>query len=258
MSAVMQMMAGGLGDRFVNAVVMTAFGSGYTSASVVFTPSGVGSGAAATANLGNPVSTGGVINSASISNAGRMLNITSLSIAGGGSGASVSYTSALTGNRVLGTVYLTQGGTGYATAPAVSFTGITGTAPTATANISGGVVTSITVNTYGDFAGTPTCVLTGGGFTTAATISLVDHYPTYQLTSVTVDAGGSGYSAPTITVNGDASYGVRATISASATAVNTTYSILSVTMTNGGTVRYGPLPAVSFTGSGTGAAGFAT
>ena len=65
-----------------------------------------------------------------------------------------------------------SGGAGYTSAPAVAFSAppAGGVQATGTANISGGVVTSITLTNAGSgYTAAPTVTFTGGGFTTAAT-----------------------------------------------------------------------------------------
>lgn len=76
-------------------------------------------------------------------------------------------------------VRITNGGAGYTSAPAVSFTGGSGGnagGATATATIAGGAVVSVTMTNTGgnNAAGAPiTVVFTGGGFSTPATATVV-------------------------------------------------------------------------------------
>jgi Putative Ig domain/Bacterial Ig-like domain (group 3) len=64
---------------------------------------------------------------------------------------------------VLG-VTVTAGGTGYTSAPTVSFSGGGGSGAAATATISGGVVTSFTITNFGSgYTAAPSVTLTGGG-----------------------------------------------------------------------------------------------
>lgn len=61
-------------------------------------------------------------------------------------------------------VIITNGGTGYTSAPTVAISGGGGTGATATATVSGGVVTAVTVTAAGSgFTSEPTIALTGGG-----------------------------------------------------------------------------------------------
>jgi hypothetical protein len=120
--------------------------------------------------------------------------------------------------RVLGAT-VTAAGTGYTTAPAVAFTGGTGTAATAHATISGGVVTGLIVDTPGSYSVAPTGItLTGGGGTGATMtpiggtgnlyriiVGLLVTYPVLTVSTVPLGVGGSGYSAvtpPTFVMSG--------------------------------------------------------
>lgn len=68
------------------------------------------------------------------------------------------------GGEVRGVIDLTVGGHDYTSAPTVSFTGGGGTGATATATISGGKVTGITITAGGTgYTTAPTVVFTGGG-----------------------------------------------------------------------------------------------
>jgi hypothetical protein len=65
-------------------------------------------------------------------------------------------------------IAVTNGGTGYTTAPTVTITGGGGSGATATATVAGGKVTAITLSNHGTFyTGVPTVTLTGGGGTGA-------------------------------------------------------------------------------------------
>lgn len=74
----------------------------------------------------------------------------------------------------LGVATVTSGGTGYTTAPTVALTGGGGTGATATATVSGGVVTGVTITNKGSgYTSAPAVSFTGGAGTGAsATISL--------------------------------------------------------------------------------------
>lgn len=66
-------------------------------------------------------------------------------------------------------VIITNGGSGYTSAPTVAISGGGGTGATATATVSGGAVTSVTVTASGSgFTSEPTIAFTGGGGTGAA------------------------------------------------------------------------------------------
>ncbi len=152
-------------------------------------------------------------------------------------------------------VVVTQSGSGYTTAPAVSFSGGGGSGATGTAVITESV-NSVTVNNHGRYPSGVTPTITfgsgGGGFGAAATPVM-----TGAVLSVTITNGGSGYNntaagRPTVTFSAPPS-GVTAT--GTATVSNITHRVTGVTITNPGS-GYTSAPTVTFTGgSGTGAAG---
>lgn len=71
-------------------------------------------------------------------------------------------------------VTITNGGTGYTSAPTVTLTGGGGTGATATATVSGGVVTAITITNAGSgYTSAPTVAFSGGGGTGAAGTAVI-------------------------------------------------------------------------------------
>jgi hypothetical protein len=146
---------------------------------------------------------------------------------------------------------LTAGGSGYTSAPTVSLglPGGTGTQASATATI-GFPVASITLPAL-PITGcgpTPTVHFSGGG--TAAATATVD--ATGTITGITVTAGGSYTTAPTVTIAaGGCGLGA---VSAGTAVLATTGSVTGVTLATGGS-GYTAAPTVSFSGGGgTGAA----
>lgn len=79
-----------------------------------------------------------------------------------------------TDNFTVSTVSVAAGGSGYTSPPTVGFTGGGGSGATATATVSGGLVTSINVTNAGsDYTSAPTVTFTGGGGSGAsATVNL--------------------------------------------------------------------------------------
>lgn len=99
---------------------------------------------------------------------------------------------------------LTNGGSGYTSAPTVSITGGSGSGATATATIGTPQVNAVNVITGGsNYGPAPTVVFSGGGGTGAAATANIDPR---SVTSVTVTSGGDyGRSfafQPTVTVSG--------------------------------------------------------
>lgn len=113
---------------------------------------------------------------------------------GGGTGA-VGVVSGFTSDGKVTAVTILDGGTGYTSAPSVSLprrsTGGNINDATATATVSGGSVTGVTIVTQGNYL--PTLSISGGGGTGAtATVALSS---TGAIASVTLTAPGSGYTS---------------------------------------------------------------
>ncbi len=170
-------LSGGIG---VTSIVPNALGSSYTTAPTVAITGGGGTGATATATI-----SGGQVIGYTLTNAGK--DYTSVP------------TAALTGGIGLNTVTLSNtGGTGYTTAPVVSFTGGGGSGAAATATISAGKVTAFTITSFGtNYTSAPAVVLTGGGFTTAATATATIGTPA----TATLTIGTPAIATATIRLN---------------------------------------------------------
>lgn len=93
------------------------------------------------------------------------------------------------GGTKLGEIIIAVGGSGYTSAPAVTFTGGGGTGAAGTAVISGGVVTGVTVTAGGSgYSSAPTVVFTGGGGADAKATATV---ASNAVTAITMVAGGN-------------------------------------------------------------------
>jgi hypothetical protein len=139
---------------------------------------------------------------------------------------------------------VTAGGTGYTSAPTVSFS--SGSAA-ATATISGSPLSSVTLTGPGSgYTSAPTIAFTGGSPTTPAAAVPIMSSPT--VASVTIGNGGAGYtSPPTVTFSAGALGGTPAT----GTATINDGAVTGVTMTSGGTGhQVGQTPTVTFSGGG--------
>ena len=154
----------------------------------------------------------------------------------------VGVTGSVAGN-VLTVTAVTSSGTGYTSAPAVSFTGGGGTGATATATLTGTAVTAVTVATGGiNYTNAPTVSFTGGGGGSGATATATASNGI--VTGFTVTAGGSGYtSAPTVTILGASG--------AAATAIVSSGAVIGFTVTAGGS-GYTSAPTVTIAGPGGG------
>lgn len=149
----------------------------------------------------------------------------------------------------IGSVTMTNTGSGYTTAPTVSFSGGGGANAAGTAVLGYAISNTITVTAGGTGYTSATVTITGGGGTGATATATLN---AGAVQSITVTNAGSGYTTiPTVTITGNGT-GATATAALAATA-----SIKSVTITNGGT-GYTSAPTVGFSGGGgTGAAGTA-
>jgi VCBS repeat-containing protein len=163
----------------------------------------------------------------------------------GGSGSGAAATAVMG----VATITVTNGGSGYTSVPLVTLTGGAGTGATATAVISGGQVTAINVAAAGSgYTSLPAVVFSGGGGSGAAGGA------TLKVVGVSVTAHGSGYtSTPVIGFSGGGGSGANATpiLGGASTLTTTTGIALTVTSTN---IGAGNLIFRSVT-AGTGAGG---
>lgn len=186
---------------------------------------------------------------------------------GGGSGATIANQTSLPPRRcTCAGVYVSQGGSGYSTAPTVVFTLTTGagtlmtevTKPVGVANISGGVVTSVTMSNVGEYirsnlstsgtAGYDVSFTGGGGSGAIASQNSVgalswwagpDAFIIDSTIGYTITNQGSGFtSPPTVTLSN--------LVSGSLTAIiGRLPSVISIT--NGGS-GYTSNPTVTISG----------
>jgi len=158
-------------------------------------------------------------------------------------------------------ITLTDGGSGYASAPAINIgasdNGGTDATATAVLATTGGEVVSIAVGAGGDgYTVAPTITISApaaGGSTATAVASVVDG----AVDGITVTDGGSGYASGetvTITITEDAGD----TITTAATATATLgFAIASITLDEAGT-GYDSSPDVTISGNATATAGSIT
>lgn len=172
---------------------------------------GISSGGALVNNSANPASiAGGVLSSVNVTAGGAGYSsppAVSLS-GGGGSGAA--------GEALLGltdaSITVDNGGSGYDLPPFVVITGGGGSGATAVANLTGDVVTSITVTSPGwGYTSAPTITLipqsAGSGATATANAN------NFTVSGVRLTAAGSGYtSAPTVSFSGGGGSGAAASV----------------------------------------------
>lgn len=158
------------------------------------------------------------------------------------------------------------GGTGFTSAPTVTFSGGDGTGAAATATLiaeTTGYVSSIAVTAGGSgYTSAPTVSFASGAAT--ATAVLASSGATVvtggTVTSATVTAGGSGYtSAPTVGFSGGAGSGATATAVLSSTGTTTVTGYVNGLSVSAGGSGYSSAPTVALSGGGgSGATGTAT
>lgn len=146
------------------------------------------------------------------------------------------------GTASIQNIAVTNGGSGYGTAPTVSIN--VGSGVTATATVTNGAVTAITVNNQGNghYTYVPPVAITGGGSGSGCVAQAV--VSSGLVTAINVISGGKDYtSAPTVSVHASAGSGATATATVSGGVVT------AITMTANGS-SYDVLPDVTFSGGG--------
>ena len=231
----------------VDSVVVNDGGAGYnvngasdsrTAASIDINDPGPGVGAQAEAVLT------GKIASVTVDNAGQQYVDPSVSINDpSGSGATLEAT-VFNGTSGIDSIEVTNGGSGYTSAPTVTINDPSGTGHSATASISGGEVQSITLSGTGNGYTNPTVTISGGGGTGATAVA------TGSIKSITVSPplpAGSGYSeTPTVSISDDYGFGASAT-------ANVTFVVQDITVTNGGDNYIRPTATIAAPPAGPGA-----
>lgn len=227
----------------VTGVVITNPGSGYLTGTynLVFTGGG-GSSAAGTYTVAGGIVTGTTISAAgsgytgaptvsfptpvksvTITNAGSGYTPGTYSMGfSGGSGTGAAGTYTVDGTGVVVSTLMTVNGTGYLTAPTVTFPSGGGSSAAGTAVLYGsgasGIalitsnsIASVTVVHGGtNFTSTPTLTVVGGGGTGAVLTAVLT---TGAISSVTVNNGGTGFtSAPAIVVQSGTNNSATATV----------------------------------------------
>ena len=141
----------------------------------------------------------------------------------------------------LSRITVTNGGSGYTSAPTVTISGGGGSGATATAVLSNRSVISLTVSNGGSgYTSAPTVALTSGGGTGASATAVL---ATRTVASIAVSAPGSGYtSTPSVSVAGDGT-------GSTAAAVLTGTTVASIALTSAGT-GYTSIPTVDISGGG--------
>jgi hypothetical protein len=149
----------------------------------------------------------GEVTAVNVTNAGSGYTSAPAVTLTGGAGSGATAVASLSPFGV-GSATVTAGGTGYTAAPTVSISGGGGSGATATATVSAGAVTAITITDAGTgYTSQPTISFDGVGTGAAATANL-----TATVDNVTITDAGTGYtSAPTVAFSGGGGTGAAAT-----------------------------------------------
>ena len=242
-------------EGIIQSIAVTAQGNNYTQIPSVIIADASGVGAAATASISN----GRVIAITVTSRGYGYVNPTITLTGGNGSGATATAvvaatvqedggvtptaTAVLSGGAITG-ISLSNAGAGYTAAPSVTVISQDGgQGATATATLSGAPVLTLNLANGGSNYVNPAIVFTGGGGTGAQATVTV---VAGVITAVNLLSGGTGYtSPPTVAIND--SNGGGGQINGVTIGTST---ISSIVITNGGS-GYKTPPTVTLTGSNT-------
>ena len=140
--------------------------------------------------VGEGVIMGGTVSGVAITNGGSGFATPPALTFSGGGGAGVAGTAVLTLGVITG-VTITSAGSGYTSEPTVEADGF---GPIGQATVVGGPVTGVTITDGGaDFTTPPTLAFTGGGGSGAAGTAIISGG---VITGVNLTSGGSGYLTP--------------------------------------------------------------
>ena len=192
--ATMTQMLAAPGTSTVTGITLTAGGSGYTGAptATIAAPATGTQAVAGTPTLGFSVASLTLTAGGTMCAPNTTVTIAAppAAIMGGIAGTNATATATVSQAGVITGITLTSGGSGYTSAPTVSFTGCTGTAPTATAALATtGSVIGVLVTTGGSgYTTAPAVSFTGGGGTGAsAKATLSAPAGTYRITNLQTD-----------------------------------------------------------------------
>jgi hypothetical protein len=156
----------------VGLVIVTAGGSGYSTASVTFSAPAEAGGITAT---GIAVITGGAITSIAVTEAGSgYTSPPTVTITGDGSSASAVAALQTFRTGTL-TATVTTGGSAYTSAPTVTLSGGTGSGGAAIALVAAGSVVSVIFTNPGSYTVAPSIGFTGGGGSGAAATASINN-----------------------------------------------------------------------------------
>lgn len=218
----------------LRSVTLTGAGSAFTSVPTVSFSGGTGSGATAVATINDP----SMVFAVTLTNAGSgyLVSTVDLTFSGGSGSGAAGYGIIDNTTSGVSSVVITNAGTGYTSAPTVTFPapslGIN--TATGTAVLGDGKIATLTLTAPGSGYGAtaPTVGFSGGGGSGATATAQLIGSPISPI--ITITAAGSGYtSAPLIGFSGGAGAGATATATVS-------LGITAITMTQGGYAYTGP------------------
>lgn len=158
---------------------------------------GVGGTGALVNSSGSTASVAGGVTALALTAGGTHSTVPAVTISGTGTGATATATLGVSAASFT----IAGGTTVYSAAPTVTISGGGGTGATATAVLTGGVVSGITITNAGTgFTSAPSIAFSGGTVTTAATNPTgTGNATNFTVSALTLTAPGSGYaSAPTV------------------------------------------------------------
>jgi autotransporter-associated beta strand protein len=165
---------------------------------------------------GATLQSGSELTSVSLSNAGSgFTSFPTVNVTGGGADAIAPSVNVL---AKINSINVTAGGSGYTAAPAVILVGGGGTGATATATLSGGVVTDINIANQGSgYTSMPAVYITdasGAGVAGSGATAVVDGI---TLTGLQLVSSGYDYASPALQITGGGGSGATGTATSSNT-----------------------------------------
>ncbi len=181
---------------------------------------GVGGNGALVNQSGTPANVASGVASLTVTTGGTHSAVPAVTISGTGSGATVTATLGVS----AASFSIDGGATVYSAAPTVTISGGGGTGATATAVLTSGVVSGITITNAGTgFTTAPTIAFSAGTITTAGTNPTgTGNATNFAVSGITVTNPGSGYTgAPTVSFSTGSGTAATANLSAVILAANT-------------------------------------
>lgn len=179
----------------VTGISLDSPGAGYASAPVVTISGGGGSGATAEATVAN-----GIVTGLNLTNGGSGYTSVPTVFIGGPNGTPAQGVASLTGTFSVAFIQVTNAGSGYTSPPTVTLSDPTAQPAIASATVSQGTLTGISMNSSGSGYTSPPSIIIGPPNGSAAT--LTPNIVNGSISSISITSPGGGYvAAPAITVS---------------------------------------------------------